>query len=221
MNSLTVIICFWFVSQATAFAATSGTPPFMEKKCISCHRFSAETAKDAATGPDLLYAGDKFQKAWLVAYLQKPEIIRKAGYTTDPGFLRGESSVQHIALSPEEAKVAANYLLTLKLPATDGKVDNEPLSKGNRARIKVLFERDYGCSACHETINLAGKVHGGISGPSLIDAGNRLTADWVSQWLKSPKMFLDKGRMPVFQLEDDMIVRIAKYLMTMKKENLK
>ncbi|MBI4389436.1 MAG: cytochrome c, partial [Nitrospinae bacterium] len=97
----------------------------------------------------------------------------------------------------------------------------EPLSKGNRAKVKILFERNYGCSACHETINLAGKVHGGVSGPSLADAGNRLTAGWVSQWLKDPKMFQKKGRMPAFKLDDETAAQLVKYILSMKKETLK
>ncbi|OGW17826.1 MAG: hypothetical protein A3K09_01240 [Nitrospinae bacterium RIFCSPLOWO2_12_FULL_47_7] len=192
-----------------------------EKKCEGCHRFS-QASKETAAGPDLFFTGDKFQKAWMIAYLQKPEVIRKGGYITDPGFLRGEpTSADHAVLSAKEAEAMVDYLMTLKLPGLPNGVDSEPLSQGNRAKVKVLFERDYGCSACHETINLAGKIRGGVSGPSLANAGNRLKADWVYHWLKTPRDFLDKGRMPVFQLPDDVMVQITKYIMTMKKENLK
>lgn len=192
-----------------------------EKKCDECHRFSPSVSKDAGKGPDLFFAGNKFQKPWLIEYLQKPEVLRKTGYITDPGFLRESAVSPHTMLSPKEAGAVADYLMTLKLPDLSKAVDDEPLSKGSRARIRVLFERDYGCSACHEAINLAGKIRGGVSGPSLVDAGNRLTADWIFHWLKTPRTFLDKGRMPVFQLTDDATIEITKYIMTMKKENLK
>lgn len=192
------------------------------KKCDTCHRFSQDASKPLSEGPPLFFAGDKFQKDWLVAYLQKPEIIRKAGYINDPGFLLGQPvGNPHMALTLTEARMVADYLLTLKITGSAVAVDKEPLSGGNKAKTKALFERDYGCSACHETINLAGKTHGGISGPSLVNAGNRLNAEWILRQLKSPKDFLDKGRMPVFQLEDDVLLQLTRYIMTMKKENLK
>lgn len=192
------------------------------KKCDNCHRFSQDDPKPPSEGPHLFFAGDKFQKEWLVAYLQKPEIIRKAGYINDPGFLLGQPvGNPHMTLPLTEARIAVDYLLTLKIPGPALTVDKETISGGNKAKIKALFERDYGCSACHETINLAGKIHGGISGPSLVDAGNRLNAEWIFRQLKTPQEFLDKGRMPVFQLEDDVLLQLSRYIMTMKKENLK
>ena len=214
-------LALWLISHAEAFAAAPDL--IKEKKCDTCHRFAPDSPKPASDGPNLFFAGDKFQKDWLAAYLQKPDIIRKAGHAGDPGFLQGQPALgnPHVSLSAEEARALADYLLTLKIPGPAFAVDMEPLSGGNKAKIKSLFERDYGCSACHETINLAGKIHGGISGPSLVDAGNRLNADWVFRQLKTPKEFLDKGRMPVFQLEDDVIVQLARYIMTMKKENLR
>lgn len=217
---LALVLCLTTGSRASA-----GPALIKEKGCAGCHRFSPSGASppDSAKGPDLFYSGDKFRRQWLIEFLRKPAVVRKAGYITDPGFLEGKPAAPpHIAVSLDEAKTLADYLMTLKLPGlgeTAG--DGEPLSKGNRARIKILFERNYGCSACHETINLAGKVHGGVSGPSLADAGNRLTAGWVSHWLKDPKTFQEKGRMPTFNLDDETVAQLVKYILSMKKENLK
>ena len=218
---LAVLTLAWWLSCPSS--ALADAPALIkEKKCDACHSFSKDASKSPSEGPHLFFAGDKFQKDWLVAYLQKPEIIRKAGYINDPGFLLGQPvSNPHMALSLNEARTVAEYLLTLKTPGSVVAVDMEPLSGGNKAKAKALFERDYGCSACHETINLAGKTHGGISGPSLVDAGNRLNAEWILRQLKTPKEFLDKGRMPVFQLEDDVLLQLTRYIMAMKKENLK
>ena len=97
-----------------------------------------------------------------------------------------------------------------------GIVDDVPLTKGNKVKIKILFERNYGCIACHEGINLAGKARGGISGPSLANAGNRLTADWVFNWLKTPHNFITSGRMPYYNLDDESAIKLSKYIMTLK-----
>ena len=45
-----------------------------EKNCSSCHRLlKVEKEKK---GPNLFYAGNKFQGAWLEVYLQNPVILR-------------------------------------------------------------------------------------------------------------------------------------------------
>ena len=70
-------------------------------------------------------------------------------------------------------------------------------------------------------MNLAGKSRGGISGPSLIDAGNRLQASWVANWLKNPKMFSEKSRMPIYKMDDETRLRFTQFIMALKKENLR
>ncbi|MEE9258254.1 MAG: hypothetical protein V3U37_01825, partial [Nitrospinaceae bacterium] len=112
-----------------------------------------------------------------------------------------------------------DYLMSLKLPGLEtGNVDGPPLSKGQRAKLKILFERNYGCTACHEALNLAGMVRGGVSGPSLVNARERLKADWIFNWLKTPKKFLDRGRMPIFDFDDEMAALITRYILTIKQD---
>ena len=189
-----------------------------EKGCGGCHRFSPDT-KQITQGPDLFYAGDKFYRGWLKEFLESPAVLRKTGYITDPGFLSGkpETDRLHPSLTQEESARAAAYLMTLRLSGLEtGKVDGEPLSKGTRTRMKMLFERQYGCIACHEALNLAGQVRGGVSGPSLVDAGLRLRPDWIFHWLKTPKKFLSKGRMPLFELDEETVVLMAKYILSIR-----
>lgn len=111
----------------------------------------------------------------------------------------------------------AEFLGSLKLPdLATGQMDNAPLTKGKRVRTKILFERNYGCIACHEGINLAGQARGGISGPSLANAGNRLQADWVFNRLKTPEKFLAKSRMPLYKIDDETTIKLTKYIMSLK-----
>ena len=116
-----------------------------------------------------------------------------------------------------------DYLLTKKLPdLAVGMLDHEPLSKLEKTKAKIIFERNYSCTSCHEAINLAKKPRGGISGPSLVDAGNRLQPDWVFHWLNDPKKFEPKGRMPLFDFSQrkEELLLLTKYILTLKKENL-
>ncbi|GJL79706.1 MAG: hypothetical protein NPINA01_26950 [Nitrospinaceae bacterium] len=215
-----------FIMPALLFAGLILTTPAQADStllnkydCTSCHRLTNDEPKESFKAPDLFYAGNKFQKSWLEKFLQNPVIIRKAGTITDPGFLRGTPTLArpHPSLPPEEALEMTEFLMSLSLPelATD-QVDDTPLSKGKKSKIKILFERNYGCIACHEGINLAGQPRGGISGPSLANAGNRLTAGWVYNWLKTPENFLARGRMPAYKFDDATAAHLTKYIMSLK-----
>ncbi|MFQ5450818.1 MAG: c-type cytochrome [Nitrospinaceae bacterium] len=213
------LILIWMTGPALMAPAMATPSPAEKHGCTECHRFSPDAPEASAKAPDLFYAGDKFQSAWLEKFLQKPVVIRKAGYLMDPGFLEGKPTLArpHVALSEKDAREMVRFLLSLKQPdPVSGIVDDKPLTKGKRVKAKILFERNYGCIACHEGINLAGKPRGGISGPSLANAGNRLQADWVFNKLKSPEKIPGKSRMPRFDLEDEAAVQLTKYIMSLK-----
>ena len=191
-----------------------------EKKCSECHRLSNDEAEKS--GPDLFYAGNKYQASWLNQYLQNPITIRSAGGIEDSGFLKGipANSKKHIALPKEEAEQISQELMVLTPFDLPKEVDRlEPLTNGQKAKIKYQFERTFSCISCHQSLNLAGKVRGGISGPSLVNAGNRLQASWIASWLKSPKIFTNKSRMPIYKMEDEVRLQLTQFLMTLKNEN--
>ena len=189
-----------------------------KKGCRECHRFSSEE-KESNKGPDLFYAGDKFYKNWLNKFLQSPMVIREMNFFSGSDFLseKANASEPHVALTKEGAKRVANFLMTLRLPNLEaGKVNEEPLSKAESARAKMLFERSFGCISCHRALNLVGKVRGGVSGPSLVNSGLRLKPDWIFHWLKTPKKFMYKGRMPVFNLGEETTTRLTKYILSIR-----
>ena len=166
------------------------------------------------------FAGNKFYKNWLTKFLQSPMVIREVNVFSGSNLLREESKAidPHVALKEEESERVANFLMTLRLPNLElEKVNEEPLSKGESARAKVLFERTYGCISCHRALNLVGKVRGGVSGPSLINSGERLKPDWVFHWLKTPQQFMHEGRMPVYDMNEETTVLITKYILSIGK----
>ncbi len=187
-----------------------------KKGCRDCHRFSLKE-KQLNKGSDLFYSGDKFHKSWLQKFLQSPEIIHEMNFSSSLYFLEGKSKKNqlHVALTKDETKRIVSFLMKLRLPTLEiGKVTKESLSKGERARTKILFERSFGCISCHRSLNLVGKVRGGVSGPSLIDSSQRLKSDWIFHWLKTPKIFNYEGRMPRFNLDEETAILITKYILS-------
>ncbi len=193
-----------------------------DKKCDSCHRLNAEETGKNFAGPDLYYAGNKFQPEWLNTFLKQPEVIRPARFITNPRSLKSdpENPLPHPSFSEDEANALTKELLDLKI-AEQTSVTPEPLSKGQRAKIKYQFERTFSCVSCHQSLNLAGKVRGGVSGPSLVNAGNRLQAKWVADWLSTPEAYTVKRRMPRYKMDADTLDQFTRFLMMLKKENIK
>ena len=215
---LFICVGFIFFKAQVASSQTIGE----KLECNKCHRLSSTGDEKNRKAPDLFFAGDKFQKKWLLEFLKQPEVVRPGGFILDPEFLVGAKLQKHKPVSEEAAKHLANFLMSLKLPsASVDKIDDTPLSKGKIAKVKIKFERNYGCTACHQAINLARQPRGGISGPSLVNAGNRLKGNWIYDKLKDPRMFDPQGRMPIFKLPDEEYISLTKYILTLKKENLR
>jgi cbb3-type cytochrome oxidase cytochrome c subunit len=191
-----------------------------EKGCDSCHRLNAEQRGNSFTAPDLQYAGNKFQQEWLKQFLKNPVVIRPSRFIVNSGFLKAENLPPHPSFTEEEANVLTESLVGLKI-STPAPVASEPLSKGLRAKVKYQFERTFGCISCHQSLNLAGKVRGGISGPSLVNAGNRLQPDWIAHWLSTPEVYIVKGRMPRYKMDPITLNQFTLFIMTLKKENIK
>ena len=149
MRIVVSILLFW--CWGSVLLVWAEPEEISKKGCRECHRFSSEE-KESNKGPDLFYAGDKFYKNWLNKFLQSPTVIREVNVFSESDFLgkKHKASNPHVALAKEGAERVANFLMTLRLPNLEvGKVNKEPLSKGERAQTKMLFERSFGCISCH------------------------------------------------------------------------
>lgn len=182
------------------------------KKCASCH--STAAPKEGEKGPNLSYAGSKYNAAWVEAWLAKPTPIRQVKWGTfDIG------TAKHDALSAGEAKEMAAYLATL----VDSKVQKGVVpagapAGGAKVQGKILFEKKQGCYGCHKVKSSSGKETGGFSGPSLADAGNRLQGDWIVAYLKNPNAYAPGTASPNYskRFNDGELKTLAQYMQGFK-----
>ena len=196
-----------FVS--TAMAGGEGEGIFKAKKCSECHATSGpskiSTIEDweKRKGPDLWFAGSKFNQAWLEAWLAAPTSIRGVKWNElDP------NTEKHAALSGKEVHEVAEYLMSLKDSNVHSGSANQNVQK---PQGKLMFEKKNACSACHQ-FKGGGKAMGGISGPSFVGGKDRLQPDWVAAFLKDPNRYEPKGRMPNFSgLSDSDMGSLAGY----------
>lgn len=166
-----------------------------KKNCASCH-YADGPAKEksiadqlAKKGPELWYAGSKFQKPWLVGWLQDPKPIRPLKYNS----LSAKNAGDHPTASAADAAALADYLMGLTSPLVKaGTVKPSASVKG-----RATFTKKMPCTGCH-TYPAQGGAQGGLSGPSLVGAGKRLNPDWILAYMANTSKFKPFRDMPDF-----------------------
>ena len=218
---ISLFIVTVFFSTGSAIAA-DGKAIVDSKKCGSCHKMQGPPDKTIAEvlkrkAPDLFYAGSKFKEEWLVGFLQKPTMIRPAGTVYVNNIKMGEKKDEigdvkpcASALSKDEAEAVTKYLMTLKEPTMKtGVIVDDKFSK---AKAKVLFGQKEGCSGCHRDK----ADSGGVSCPTLYNAGERLNPDWIFDFIKNPQKYDPKIWMPRRELSDEDFMLLSKLIASMK-----
>jgi cytochrome c551/c552 len=193
----------------------------LDPSCGGCHALTkpTDTSLDrllTRKGPDLWFAGSKFNKEWLVSWLQDPKPIRPAGYPYFKNIKKGakhdEIDQSKIAAHPKlkkaDAEATAEALMALKapadlVPAGAFKGDMKGARMGGLAFIKFR-----GCVACHQGEN----GEGGLSGPRLTDAGARLQPDFIAAYTTDPQRFDPHIWMPTSNLKDLDVQRLTAFL---------
>lgn len=203
-------------------AAQADVAADVQQQCGSCHAlthdYAAESIAERAArkAPPLDYAGNKFNREWLVSWLQKPEPIRPAG-TFPPAHVQAGADgdtiaagglTKHPALPAAQAEAVADYLMTLT-PFTK-LIQAQNYTPGNIAlRMgKMNFGKFKGCDACHQ--DAPGK--GGVSGPELYTAWQRLQPGFISAYIADPVVWDPHTMMPKGDLNDDAVHKLANYL---------
>ncbi|OGA54496.1 MAG: hypothetical protein A3G24_01515 [Betaproteobacteria bacterium RIFCSPLOWO2_12_FULL_62_13] len=194
--------------------AAAGAKLFQAKKCQECHYTDGpareKTIADqlAKKGPELWYAGSKFQKAWLAKWLQDPKPIRPLKYNS----LTEKNSGNHPKLAAADAAAVTDFLMSLvSKDIQAGLVKPKMNPKG-----RLVFTKSMPCSGCHQFPGP--KFTGGLNGPSLAAAGERLNPDWILAYLKDTKTFKPVRQMPVFAglLNEKDMQAVAEFISTFK-----
>jgi len=225
------LLALFAASTVPAMAAADSGAALLESRCASCHALSkpSDASLDrllSRKGPDLYYAGTKFNKEWLVRWLQEPTVIRAAGVmyrkAVKPGAPGSADVVDeslitpHMKLSADDAALAADALLALGSDL--GLVEKGAYKQTpSNAMAAMLFNKLRGCSSCHA----AKPGDASHSGVELFTAGERLQADYVVEYIRDPQKFDPHIWMPRLGLNDADVQKLTGYLMTLKQEGAK
>ena len=194
--------------------ALDGKAVFAEQ-CASCHSTTGPAPASLEgvlkrKAPDLFYAGSKFNRDWLLQWIQSPSPIRRSGVmflnhvVSEGGKDRiKEDTVKSCPskLKADEAASVTEFLMALKDPKMRTGVVNRE-KKFSMAQALRLFTKQYPCIGCH-AVKVRDKEIGGISGPPLTDAGARLNPDWVYARIENPQYWDPKTWMPKIDLSHE------------------
>ncbi len=190
----------------------AGKAAFEAKECTACHYTEGpareKTIDDvlAKKGPELWYAGSKFQNDWLQAWLQDPQPIRPMKFNS----LTEENPGDHPKLAGGDAGAVTEFLMSL----TSDVVEAGVIKPKKNPKGRLIFIKKMPCSGCHQYPGKKKKLTGGRSGPSLVNAKARLNPDWIYAYLRDPQVFKPVKAMPVFTglLNEKAMKNVAAYV---------
>jgi mono/diheme cytochrome c family protein len=198
------------------------------ERCAACHDLTGPAPATfqgvlERKAPDLFYAGAKFNRSWLVEWLQNPTIIRRAGVMFLNNIVNEDRKdrIREASVTPcpaklgaDEAEAVADYLMTLEDPEMAlGVVDPAQDIKARKAFR--MFTKQLPCIGCHR-IKFRKKEMGGISGPDLTDAGKRLNPDWIYARIENPQHWDPKTWMPRIEMSHRKREMLTLFLAAMK-----
>ena len=200
-------------SSGVSFASDqSRAKEILQQTCIQCHRLEGKAdSRFNLKAPDLIWAGSKYRRPWLIGWLTGKEASLYAkGYRWD----LTEVSPKHPVVTESEANALADYFAEHnKDPRV--KVGAFDLSKVSK------FEADFGamafkahaCLGCH-TINEDGKIIGGPQSTALHASGHRYDQDWLFRFGQNPQDFVPHSGEFLADATEPQLRAVIGYLMT-------
>lgn len=211
-----------------ASLATADTAAFVDAECAACHRLEPVDRSSGAAerlhrqAPPLQYAGNKYREQWLVEWLQNPVPVHPQGFyqpasivaAVDRDSFPGHDEA-HPQLEVERAREVAEYLMALK--PYQNLIDAQSYEPGTVAlRMGAMdFRRFKGCGACHQ--DEPGR--GGLSGPELHTAWERLQPDYLASYIENPTLWDPNTMMPATDYNADAVKRLVDYLHTIGRSD--
>ena len=170
--------------------------------CFSCHRINGHGGDMA---PDLTWEGSAVQRKWLHDFLKNPNTLRPALIRRMPKFNLSEGEI---------SELTDYIMLVYQSPSIDR--DAMPLAGYPQVQVeqgRQLFYSKYACQSCHIVDTKADK---GYIGPTLTQVGSRLTAAWISSWLKNPQALRPGTIEPNRNMSDEDARALTAFLMTQR-----
>jgi mono/diheme cytochrome c family protein len=160
----------------------------IEQTCIQCHRLEGTAdSRFNLQAPDLIWAGSKYQRSWVIRWLTGKEApLYAKGYRWD----LTDVPAKHPMVTESEANAIADYFADHNRDprVTVGAFDPSKVTKFD-ATLGGMAYKAHACLGCH-TIEENGKLIGGPQSTALQNAGQRYNMDWLYRFGQNPQDFI-------------------------------
>jgi mono/diheme cytochrome c family protein len=160
----------------------------IQQACAGCHRFEGKPdSRFKLRAPDLMWAGSKYQRSWLIGWLTgKEQPLYAKGYRWD----LSEGITKHPTVSESDANALADYF---EKHLVDPRVTVGAFDVSKVTAMEVEFGRQaykaHACIGCH-VIEENGRIVGGPQSASLVESGRRYNMDWLFRFGLNPQDFV-------------------------------
>jgi mono/diheme cytochrome c family protein len=159
----------------------------IQQTCVHCHRLEGTAeSRFRLHAPDLIWAGSKYQRPWLIRWLTGKEApLYAKGYLWD---LTNVPS-KHPMVTEAEANAIADYFAEHNIDprVTVGAFDLSRVSKFD-VKFGAAAYKAHACLGCH-TIEENGRLIGGPQSAALQNSGQRYNMDWLFRFGQNPQDF--------------------------------
>ncbi|MGE3977508.1 MAG: c-type cytochrome [Nitrospira sp.] len=160
----------------------------LQQTCVQCHRLEGTAdSRFNLRAPDLIWAGSKYQRSWLIRWLTGKEApIYVKGYRWDVT----DVPSKHPMVTESEANVIVDYFAQHNIDprVAVGAFDLSKVTKFDVTFGGMAFKA-HACLGCH-TIEENGKIIGGPQSTALQNAGQRYNIDWLYRFGQNPQDFI-------------------------------
>lgn len=163
------------------------TKELIQNTCVQCHRLEGKAdSRFNLMAPDLIWAGSKYQRPWLIRWLTGKEApLYAKGYRWD----LTEVPSKHPMVTQAEAEAIADYF---EQHNKDPRITVGAFDISKVTKVEVAFGgmayKAHACLGCHQ-IEEDGKFIGGPQSTSLVAAGRRYNLDWLFRFGQNPQDF--------------------------------
>ncbi|MDH3256092.1 MAG: c-type cytochrome [Nitrospinota bacterium] len=220
-----VVLCFillftgFIIFPNPLLANEERAGKIIKEQCTACHRVTGGAkSRFELKAPDLMWAGVKFKRPWLVSFLKGNE---KNVYQKNYRWDLSREPVKHIALSNEEAEAVADYI---KKHLVDPRVKKDAIDLTHFTELQASFGKqlfiDHSCTGCHQIMD-NGKAVGGLQSATFFNSGKRLKKDWILRFNSNPPDFVPHSGEFVADVSELGLHYVTGYLATVGDDSFK
>lgn len=186
--TVTVAVSMILLQGHSLAADQARTKELIQQACVQCHRLEGTAeSRFNLRAPDLIWAGSKYQRAWLIRWLTGKEApLYAKGYRWD----LTDVPAKHPTVTEAEAHAIADYFAEHNKDArvTSGAFDLSKVTKFDVAFGAAAYKA-HACLGCH-TIEENGQLIGGQQSAALQKSGQRYDKDWLFRFGLNPQDFV-------------------------------